>query len=148
MGHSLITEYGRTLAELCGDDFEDEVSARLESVIVDFQSVPANPHGDAGLDGFSHGGEMGYCCYGPLHNAFKTNKGRENDIVKKFRSDLQSLYEVGFVKKTLMVIETAEMKTILPSGTKIKHIELICNWFESHRVLNPLNDTRAEYAEL
>ena len=148
MGHSLITEYGRTLAELSGDDFEDEVSARLESVIVDFQSVPASPRGDAGLDAFSHGGEMGYCCYGPVHNAFKSDKGRESGIVKKFRGDLQSLYEVGFVKKKLTVVKTAEMKTILPSGKKIKHIELICNWFESHRVLNPLNDSRAEYAEV
>lgn len=148
MGHSLIAEYARTLADLSGDDFEDEISARLESVIVDFQSVPASPHGDAGLDAFSHGGEMGYCCYGPINNAFKTNKGRENDIIKKFRGDLQSLYEVGFAKKKLTVMETAEMKTILPSGKRIKHIELICNWFESHRVLNPLNDSRKEYAEV
>jgi hypothetical protein len=148
MGHSLITEYARTLAELSGDDFEDEVSARLESVILDFQSVPAAPQGDGGLDAFSHGGEIGYCCYGPLHNAFKNNKGRENDIIGKFRGDLQSLYEVGFVKKKLKVRETPEMKTILPSGKKIKHIELVCNWFESHRVLNPLNDSRSEYAEL
>lgn len=148
MDHSLISEYARTLAELSGDDFEDEVSARLESVIVDFQSVPASPQGDAGLDAFSHGGERAYCCYGPLHNAFKTNKGRENDIIKKFRGDLQSLYEVGYVKKKLTVVETAEMKTILPSGKTIKHIELICNWFESHRVLNPLNDSRKEYADV
>ena len=55
---------------------------------------------------------------------------------------------MGFVKKKLTVVETAEMKTILPSGKKIKHIELICNWFESHRALNPLNDSRAEYAEI
>jgi hypothetical protein len=148
MGHSLITEYARTLAELSGNDFEDEVSARLESVIVDFQSVPANPHGDAGLDAFSHGGEKAYCCYGPVHDAFKTNKARENAIIKKFRGDLQSLYEVGFVKKNLTVIENVEMKTILPSGQKINHIELICNWFESHRVLQPLNDSKKEYAEL
>ena len=148
MGHSLIKEYANTLAELTGDDFEDEVSARLESVIIDFQSVPSNPFGDAGLDAFSHGGEIGYCCYGPLPNAFKTNAQREKDIIQKFRGDLQSLLEVCFVKKVLTLSETPEMATILPTGKKIKHIELLCNWFESHRVLNPLHDSLREYAEL
>lgn len=148
MAHSLIKEYASTLAELTGDDFEDEVSARLESVIIDFQSVPSNPFGDAGLDAFSHGGEIGYCFYGPLPNAFKRNDQREKDIIQKFREDLQSLFEVEFVKRKLTISETPEMATILPSGKKIKHIELICNWFESHRVLNPLNDSLREYAEV
>jgi hypothetical protein len=148
MGHSLIREYANTLAELTGDDFEDEVSARLESVILDFQSVPSNPFGDAGLDAFSHGGEIAYCCYGPLPNAFKTNGQREKGVIQKFRSDLQSLLEVAYVRKKLAVSETPEMATILPTGKKIKHIDLLCNWFESHRVLNPLNDSLREYAEV
>lgn len=51
------TEYEQSLEALSGNDFQDEVSAYLEGVIIDFQVVPAKPHGDAGLDGISHQGE-------------------------------------------------------------------------------------------
>ena len=91
MGHSLITEYGRTLAELSGDDFEDEVSARLESVIVDFQSVPASPHGDAGLDAFSHAGEMGYCCDGRCTTPSKAIRDGERHRKKVPRRSAESV---------------------------------------------------------
>jgi len=47
--------YARMLGALEKDSFQDEVCARLATVIADFQRIPAKPHGDAGLDGLSHG---------------------------------------------------------------------------------------------
>lgn len=145
MFKSLIDEYAHSLAALTGNDFQNEVSARLQSVIIDFQNVPAKPHGDAGLDAFSHGGERAYCCYGPEHNAFKTNKQREDAIVDKFKSDLRRLFELEFNSKVLVVSDSPEMSTILPDHCKIKHVFLLVNWFESHRVLNPILTAANEY---
>jgi hypothetical protein len=144
---SLIQEYMQSLAALTGNDFQNEVCARLQSVILGFQTVPASPHGDAGLDAFSHNGDRGYCCYGPQHDEFKTNKQRENAIVEKFKSDLRRLCELDFAKKKLICVDNPEMCTILPDGQKLKHISLIVNWFESHRVLNPILTAFAEYRQ-
>jgi len=142
---SLIQEYAESLAALSGDDFEQEVCARLHSAILGFQEIPAKPQGDAGLDGFSHGGERGYCCYGMEHDAFKNNKQRENAIANKFKSDLRRLCELDFDKKKLICIDSAEMATILPDGRKLKHVSLVVNWFESHRILNPLFTAFSQY---
>jgi hypothetical protein len=147
MGHPPITEYSISLSILNGDDFQDEVSARLRGVIIDFQPVPSNPQGDAGIDGFSHHGERAYCCYGPEQDAFKKNKDREKAIVDKFREDLLRIFELEPDKGALKDRLNTEMKTILPDGKKIKHTELIVNWFESHRVLNPILSAAAKYAE-
>jgi len=37
------------------------------------------------------------------------------------------------------------MATILPKGKRIKHIKLLVNWFESHRVLGPIQTAVAKY---
>ena len=58
-------------------------------MLIGFQTIPSKPHGDAGLDGLSHNGTRGYCCYGLEHNGFKNNKSRERAIVKKFAGDLR-----------------------------------------------------------
>lgn len=142
---SLIDEYAQSLAALSGNDFQAEVCARLQSVIIGFQNVPAKPHGDAGLDAFSHHGEHGYCCYGPEQDNFKSNKKREDAIVDKFKADLRRLFELEFESKLLKVSESPEMATILPDGRKMNHIELLVNWFESHRILNPILSAAAEY---
>jgi hypothetical protein len=142
------TEYEQSLEALDGNDFQDEVSAYLQGVIIDFQVVPANPQGDAGLDGFSHHGERAYCCYGLEHNTFKNNKEREDATVEKFRSDLRRLYELDTDGKTKLVVkENKEIKTILPDGMKIKHVELIVNWFGSHRILNRILSAHRKYAQ-
>jgi hypothetical protein len=99
---SLVEQYARTLSELSEGDFQAEVCARLQSVILSFQTIPSKPHGDAALDGISHAGEHGYCCYGPKHDAFKRAKDRENAIVKKFRSDLGRVFELDFKSKKLI----------------------------------------------
>jgi hypothetical protein len=143
--NSLTDEYARTLAALTGTDFQVEVCTRLRSVILGFQDVPAKPQGDAGLDGVSHGGERGYCCYGPEHDEFKTNKGRESGIIKKFSSDLRRLFELDIKNRRLVRKENRELSTILPPGQRIKYIRLIVNWFESHRILGPILAKVAEY---
>jgi hypothetical protein len=127
MSHPLITEYSQSLAVLSGEDFQDEVTARLQGVITDFQSVPSNPQGDAGIDGLSHHAERAYCCYGPEQDAFKKSKDRERAVVEKFKEDLRRIVELKFVEKQLKERPNVEMKTILPAGRKIKHIELIVN---------------------
>ena len=142
---SLVQEYIESLAALSANDFQAEVCARLQSVILSFQTIPAKPHGDAGLDAFSHHGKRGYCCYGLEHNEFATNKQREIAITNKFRADLRRLFELAFQGKKLVRADSAEMKTILPDGQKLEHIELVANWFESHRVLNPILTALTEY---
>ena len=136
---SLFEEYAERLAELSGIEFQDEVCARLYHSILGFQTVPSKPQGDAGLDGFSHGGKHGYCCYGLENNPLATNKQRENAIVKKFKSDLRRLFELEPKNKKLVHTESPEMSKILPKGTKLEYIELIANWFDSHRVLVQLS---------
>lgn len=82
---SNLDDYEKQLGRLEGAPFEEEVCARLQSMIVDFQHVVAKPHGDGGLDGLSHGQEHAYCCYGPEQEVRKLdNQGLKEDIVKKF----------------------------------------------------------------
>ena len=145
---SIVQEYARSLASLSGTDFEEEVCARLQSVDLGFQTVPPKPQGDAGLDGLSHNGECGYCCYGPGHDEFKQNKSRENAITKKFKADLRRLFELDIKGHELVKSANAEMAKILPKGRKIRHVKLIVNWFESHRVLGPISTAADEYREV
>jgi hypothetical protein len=142
---SLIDEYAHSLAALSGNDFQTEVCARLQTFIIGFQNVPAKPYGDAGLDAFSDHGERGYCCYGLERDDFKSNKKQEDSIIDKFKADLRRLYEVEFKNKVLQVSESPEMATILPDGRRIKQVELMVTWFESHRILNPILSAAAEY---
>jgi len=135
MKDTIVDTYARSLAELEGDAFESEVCARFTSVILGFQMVPATPHGDGGLDGLSHDGQHGYCCYGPQHNAVKTNKERVDDIVEKFTADLRHLFELETQGKKLVHKENTELSTILPKGQKLVYIKLVVNWFESHRII-------------
>ena len=142
---SIVHEYAQSLASLSGDDFEAEVCARLQSVNLGFQTVPAKPHGDAGLDGLSHNGECGYCCFGPGHDEFKQNRSREAAITKKFKADLRRLFELDIKSGKLIKSENSEMAKILPKGRKLRHIQLIVNWFESHRVIGPISTATDEY---
>lgn len=141
----LAEEYARALAALHGDDFQDEVCARLQSVLLGFQSIPAVPRGDGGLDGFSHGGERGYCCYGQVPGSAKTNKGRESAVVRKFADDLRKLFELAPQKGALAHRENCELESILPRGQRLKELKLITNWFGSHRVIGPIHTKVKEY---
>jgi len=143
---SNLDDYEKQLGKLEGNPFEEEVCARLQSMIVDFQHVVAKPHGDGGLDGLSHGQEHAYCCYGPEQEIRKLdNQGFKDDIVKKFSGDLRKLFELEFQGKKLNHASNGELKTIMGEGRKIKHIRLIVSWFESHRVLGPLQTAFDKY---
>lgn len=135
MKNSLAESYARLLAGLEGDAFQAEVCARLTSVIVGFQTIPATPHGDGGLDGVSHAFTHGYCCYGPEYKAAKTNRERVDDIVGKFADDLRKLFELDTNGKKLVHKDNDELGTILPKREKLVLLELIVNWFEDHRIL-------------
>jgi hypothetical protein len=144
-GMDVTQQYASTLASLSGSHFQSEVCARLQGFILSFQTIPAKPHGDAGLDAFSHKGKRGYCCYGMEPDEFKTNHQRETALTNKFKSDLRRLFELVPDKKRLRHQESPEMATILPAGKKLQHIELLANWFGSHRVLSPILTAVEEY---
>ena len=141
--------YARMLGCLEKDIFEMEVCARLASFISDFQRIPRKPQGDAGLDGLSHGQTAAYCCYGPEQEPFKTNtKGLKDDIVEKFRKDLRKLFELEHKGKAKLIKKlNVEMPTILAPGRKIKLVRLVVSWFESHRVIGPLNASLDKYKD-
>ena len=137
--------YAHIIAGLVGNEFQLEIAARIGANNLSFQTVPAYPQGDAGLDGFSHAGEQAYCCYGAEHHAYKTNKQRERAIIKKFCGDLRKLFELKTTGKRLTHQDNVELPTILPKGQKIRRIKLIANWFESHRILSPILTAVATY---
>lgn len=142
--------YQQLLGTLEGNDFQDEVCAHLQGHITDFQRVPAKPSGDGGLDGLSHGQERAYCCYGPEQEPvkLKNKTGLRDDIVAKFSADLRKLFELSFVDKRLQVSPNKELGTILGDGNKIKHVFLVVSWFESHRVVGPLNTAFGRYKKV
>ena len=146
MSYDLNFEYEQSLAALSGNDFQVEVTTRLQGLIIDLQPIPASPYGDAGIDGISHGGQRAYCCYGPQQNVFKQNKDIERAITQKFKEDLRRIFELDLERNKLKHCENVEISTILPDGQKIQHIELLVNWFQSHRILNPILTAVTEYA--
>lgn len=141
--------FARMLKGLEGQDFEDQVCAFLRSCVTDFQTVPALPHGDAGLDGHSHSQTTAYCCYGPEDVSKSNAKKLKSAIVSKFCSDLRRLFEIdtsGAGKAAKLVYrENPEMQTILAPGAKLKVIRLIVSVYDSHQVLSPLNEAFAQY---
>ena len=134
------TEYEKFVGSLEGDEFQEEVCARLQGHITDFQRIPDKPSGDGGLDGLSHGQERAYCCYGPEQNPvrLKTKRLLKEAIVKKFSADLRKLFELTIDSHHS---PTAELATIMGTGNKIRTIHLVVSWFESHRIIGPLNTT-------
>jgi hypothetical protein len=142
-------EFVRLMSDLEGRDFEDETCSFLQRIITDFQTVPANPSGDAGLDGHSHAQTIAYCCYGPAKASKETTAKLRTAVIEKFRGDLRTLFEIEIQgkgkKRTLSHCETAEMKTILATGKKLDVIRLVVSVFEDHRVLGSLHDAFNEY---
>ena len=143
---SNLADYEKLIGKLEGNAFEDEVCARLQNIFVDFQRIPAKPHGDGGLDGLSHCQERGYCCYGPEQDVRKLeNKGLKEAIVNKFSGDLRKLFELETEKKKLKHVTNEELATIMGDSRKIKSVHLIVSCFESHRVIGPLNTSFDKY---
>jgi hypothetical protein len=143
------TVYQQILGTLEGSDFQDEVCARLQGHITDFQRIPPKPSGDGGLDGLSHGQERAYCCYGPEQDPVKLKKSAlKDDIISKFSADLRKLFELTLVDRKLQVAPNKELGTILGDGNKIKHVYLVVSWFETHRVVGPLNTAFGRYKKV
>lgn len=141
-----LGDYEKLIGILEANAFEEEVCARLQSIIVDFQRIPAKPQGDGGLDGLSHGQERAYCCYGPEQDVRKLeNKGLKDDIVKKFSGDLRKLFELEFEKNRLKHAQNDELATIMGDGRKIRSIHLVVSCFDTHRVIGPLNTNIDKY---
>ncbi len=142
-----LTEYEKFIGGLEADRFQDEVCARLQGHITDFQRIPDKPSGDGGLDGLSHGQECGYCCYGPEQDPVKLKaKGLRDDIVEKFSEDLRKLFEVTIGPNRRVVhAANAELATIMGDGNKIRAIYLVVSWFETHRVIGALNTAFKRY---
>jgi hypothetical protein len=138
-------EFAKGLSLLSGTDFQSAVCAHLGEALIGFQTIPAQPQGDGGLDAFSHGGLHGYCCYGPDHNAFKTNRSREAMIIKKYCADLRRLLELGTKGKQLVRLPNPELGSILPQGQRLQKITLIVNSFDSHRIIGPILTKFNEY---
>jgi len=145
MSNSLADTYIKALSGLEGDPFQDAVSALIGQSIRGFQTVPDKPQGDGGLDGFSHGGTVAYCCYGPEYSAAKTTKDRVKAVIAKFAKDMRRLFELDTDKTKLVHCDNEKLPKILPSNTKILEIRLIVNWFDDNEMLNPLHSLVPEY---
>jgi len=143
---SNIADYEKLIGRLEGNAFQEEVCARLQTIFIDFQRIPTKPQGDGGLDGLSHGQERAYCCYGPEQEVRKLdNKGLKDNIVNKFSGDLRKLFELEFNNRKIKVAPNEELQTIIGDNRKIKHVYLVVSWFESHRVIGPLNTNFDKY---
>lgn len=139
-------EYARKLGLLLGNDFEDEVVITLQQTDPAFQRVPRKPNGDGGLDGFSHGRTVVYCCYGlemihePGISAAEKRKRLVKKIVAKFKSDLMRLLELEHQKRKLVLKANDVLAGVYgnPPGAQITVIKCVVNWFEDNRIIGDL----------
>ena len=151
MSLSLVDAYIKTLSELEENDFQRAIVQRLLVALSNFQSIPAYPQGDGGLDGHSHNGSKAYCCYGLKYDAAKTPNQRTKQLVKKFSSDLRRLYELETKGKTGFIHKDNEtlsqiFGTLPLAKDRICHVSLIANWFESNESLGPIKQNALKYA--
>jgi hypothetical protein len=148
---SLIDAYVRALSELEEANFQRAIVQRLLVALNNFQSIPSYPQGDGGLDGHSHSGTRGYCCYGLRYDSAKTPYQRAKQLTAKFCDDLRRLFELEPQGKTKLVHKDNEALLrifgAVPAQTdRICHITLIANWFEHHAALGPLKQNAIKYA--
>jgi hypothetical protein len=150
---SLVDTYAKALSELEELAFQRAIVQRLLAALSNFQTVPAHPHGDGALDGYSHKGTRGYCCYGLKYDAAKTPLQRAKQIVKKFSNDLRRLYELEPKGRTKLVHKENHALFSIFGGVpaecdRICHVTLIANWFESHASLGAIKLNATSYATL
>src|SRR5579862_4086696 len=149
---SLLDAYIKALSELEEAAFQRAVVQRLLVALSNFQTVPASPQGDGGLDGHSHSGTRGYCCYGLRYDTAKTPRQRSKQLITKFSSDLRRLYELETKGKTRFTHkENQTLFTVFGSipqpADRISHVTLVANWFESNEPLGSIRQNAAKYAE-
>lgn len=151
MSGSLIDAYIKALSELEESAFQRAIVQRLLVALNNFQSVPTYPQGDGALDGHSHKGTRGYCCYGLKYDAAKTPHQRSKQIVTKFSSDLRRLHELEPKGKTKLIHKDNQallsiFGAVPPPAERICHVTLIANWFESHAPLGAIKQNATKYA--
>lgn len=142
-----IDQYSDYLSALEGNEFQDHVSFRLGRRFTDFQPVPSNPGGDGGVDGLSHGLTHGYCCYGPQRAHHHTDRALAAAVIKKFRKDLQKLFEMKKKGKTWCDEPSPKLPIIFENGAKLKVLYLICSWMDHNSIVGKLHAAFAEYKE-
>jgi hypothetical protein len=147
---SLIDAYIKALSELEEMAFQRAIVQRLMVALNNFQTVPSNPQGDGALDGHSHKRTKGYCCYGLKYDAAKTPKQRSTQLVKKFSSDLQRLYELVPKGKKFLHKENEALLRIFGAcpepHERLCHVTFIANWFESHEPLGAITQNATKFA--
>jgi hypothetical protein len=151
MAGMLIDAYVKALSELEEAAFQRAIVQRLLVAVNHFQTVPDMPQGDGALDGHSHKGTHGYCCYGLNYDAAKTAKQRSKQLVVKFSNDLQRLFElIPRGKKNFDHKDNDALMRIfgaLPNDDeRLSQVTLIANWFESHEPLGAIRQNAANYA--
>ncbi|WP_147443650.1 hypothetical protein [Corallococcus sicarius] len=133
-------ECARRLALLEGDDFEVAITGLLANNHQDFQSIPAAPQGDGGLDGLAENFTVGYCCYGIENIDTLAPKAVAKKTLDKFKADLMRILEFNPKKpKKLIPHPNTTLSKVFPAKTKLKHIYLVVNSFKSNTVIGPLN---------
>lgn len=140
-------EYALKLATISGDPFQEGILILLQQTYSDVQRIPTKPTGDGGLDGLSHGWSKGYCCYGlDLQGSAKTTPDDLRiKVVRKFRDDLQLLFELDSTKNGYIHKENTRLRDILTGGQKLTHIQLITNYLEDNRIIGDLMDSFKKY---
>jgi hypothetical protein len=142
---SPIDQYADYLGALEGNEFQDHVCFRLGRRFTDFQPVPANPGGDGGVDGLSHGLTQGYCCYGPERAHHHTSAELASAVIKKFRNDLRKLFEVKKKGKGWTDDPSSTLPVIFENGAKLRTVYLVCSWMEHNTIVGKLHAAFAEY---
>jgi hypothetical protein len=142
---SLIDAYVRALSELEKLDFQRAIVQRLLVALNNFQSIPSYPQGDGGLDGHSHNGTKGYCCYSLKYDTAKTPYQRAKQLAVKFSNDLRRLFELEPQGKTKLVHKDNDallsiFGAVAAQSDRICHITLIANWFENHAALGSIKN--------
>ena len=152
MSGALIDAYIKALSELEEFAFQRAIVSRLLVALNNFQTVPSSPQGDGALDGHSHKGTRGYCCYGLKYDAAKTPYQRSKQIAAKFSSDLRRLYELEpkgknkFIHKDNNALLSIFGAVPRPAE-RICHVTLVANWFESHVPLGAIRQYATTYAD-
>lgn len=149
---NLVDAYVKALAELEENPFQDAIVQRLLVALSNFQTVPAYPSGDGGLDGHSHKGQRAYCCYGLKYDPAKTPLQRAKQLVAKFSDDLLRIFELEHKGKTKLLhrenLALASIFGAVPApADRISHITLIANWFENHAALGSINQNALKFAQ-
>ncbi len=126
------------LSGLDGNAFQTAIVSLVSKNHLSFQSIPAIPHGDGGLDGLV-GHDVGYCCYG-IEEVQAQNVGALTiKTIDKFKGDLLRICEFDRDSKAKpKAKENKALAAVMADGKRLEHIYLVCNVFESNRCIGKL----------